>query len=96
MVGIDLLVEPASAVAFGVTLVDTATPPFGLPATPAIVGVELFAQAILLEQFGAASPAPSPQYGPTIGHLGNTRTGHDPDGACARHAHGFVHAEVIA
>jgi hypothetical protein len=59
VLGINLLVDPGSAITVGTSFADAATLPLGIPATPSLVGAELFAQAILIElPLGAFAASP--------------------------------------
>ena len=49
MFGLDVLVDLSVTTTTFVTLIDRATQPFPLPAVPGLVGIELFAQAFVLE-----------------------------------------------
>jgi hypothetical protein len=59
VLGINLLVDPGSAITVGTTFADNAVLPLGIPATPSLVGAELFTQAILIEMpLGAFAASP--------------------------------------
>jgi hypothetical protein len=52
VLGVDVVVDPSSAVFLGSVLVDTAEVPLPLPANPALVGIELYAQSFWIEPAG--------------------------------------------